>query len=76
MSQVQMRELVVSVPEISCEHCVHTNNTALGRLPGVESVSTDIASKTVRLHYDASQVSLETIRDTLYEEGYTFAKGA
>ena len=70
------QETVLSVPEISCEHCVHTIDTALGKLPGVETVSTDIPSKTVRLRYDPSQVSLETIEATLDEEGYTVAKGA
>jgi copper chaperone len=76
MSQVEVQETVLSVPEISCEHCVHTINTALGILPGVEAVTTDIPSKTVRLRYDPSQVSMETIESTLDEEGYTVAKGA
>jgi copper ion binding protein len=76
MSQVQVQETVLSVPEISCEHCVHTINTALGKLPGVESVSTDIPSQTVRLRYDPSQVSLEAIETTLDEAGYSIAMGA
>jgi copper chaperone len=76
MSQVDVQETVLSVPEISCEHCVHTINTALGKLLGVEMVSTDIPSKTVQLRYDPTQVSLETIESTLDEEGYTVAKGA
>ena len=45
MAQVQ--EIVLSVPDVSCEHCVKTINGALGTLAGVESVSTDIPSKTV-----------------------------
>jgi copper chaperone len=76
MSQVQTQERTLSVPEISCEHCVHTINGALGNLPGVEAVTTDIPSKTVRLRYDPSQVSMETIESTLDEEGYTVAKDA
>lgn len=74
MSQVEVQETVLSVPEISCEHCVHTINGALGKLTGVEAVETDIPSKTVRLRYDANQLSLETIEATLDEEGYTVAK--
>jgi copper ion binding protein len=72
MAQVQ--ETVLSVPEVSCEHCVTTINGALGQLSGVESVSTDIPSKTVHLRYDPAQVSMDTIEATLDEAGYTVAK--
>jgi copper chaperone len=72
MAQVQ--ETVLSVPDVSCEHCVKTINGALGQLPGVEAVSTDIPSKTVRLRFDPSQVSMDTIESTLDDAGYTVAK--
>jgi copper chaperone len=72
MAQVQ--ETVLSVPEVSCEHCVTTINGALGQLSGVKSVSTDIPSKTVHLRYDPAQVSMDTIEATLDEAGYTVAK--
>jgi copper chaperone len=67
-------EIQLSVPDISCEHCVKTINRALGILPGVESVQTDLTSKTVQLCYDPAQVSLDTIETTLDEAGYTMAK--
>lgn len=72
MSQVQ--ETVLTVPDVSCEHCVKTINGALGALAGVEEVSTDIPSKTVHLRYDPGQVSMETIEATLDDAGYTIAK--
>ncbi len=67
-------DVTLSVPDISCEHCVHTINTALGTLEGVESVSTDIPTKTVHLRYDPAQLSLETVETTLDVAGYTVAK--
>ena len=70
----QTHETVLSVPDISCEHCVKTINGALGALPGVESVQTDIPSKSVRLRYDEGQVSMDQIEATLDEAGYTLAK--
>jgi len=51
-----IQETVLSVPDISCEHCVKAINGALSVLPGVESVSTDIPTKTVHLRYDPGQV--------------------
>lgn len=68
------QETVLSVPDISCEHCVKTINGALGAVPGVESVNTDIPTRSVQLRYDPSQVSMEQIEATLDDAGYTVAK--
>ncbi|MFL5626590.1 MAG: heavy-metal-associated domain-containing protein, partial [Ktedonobacteraceae bacterium] len=59
------QETVLSVPDVSCEHCVKTINGALQDLPGVESVVTDIPSKTVHFRYDPSKVSLEKVEAVL-----------
>ncbi len=67
-------ETILSVPDISCEHCVKTINGALGALPGVETVNTDIATRSVQLRYDPAQVSMDTIATTLDDAGYTIAK--
>jgi copper chaperone len=70
----QVRDTVLSVPDVDCEHCVKTVNGALGALAGVESVDTDLPTKTVRLRYDPAQVSMEQIEATLDDAGYTVAK--
>ncbi len=69
-----IQEAVLSVPDVSCEHCVKTINGALQGLPGVESVATDIPSKTVHLRYDPNQVSLEKVEAALDDAGYTIAR--
>ena len=74
METTAPREITLSVPDVSCEHCVKTVNGALGALPGVEAVSVDLASKTVRLRYEPAQVTLERIEETLDEAGYTVAR--
>ena len=66
--------ITLSVPEISCEHCVTSINKTLGELSGVAAVSTDIPTKHVQLAYDPAQVSLEQIETALDEIGYTVAK--
>jgi copper chaperone len=71
---MQVQEVVLSVPDISCEHCAHTINSALAPLAGVETVNTNIAAKTVNLRFDPDQVSLDQIAATLDEEGYPVAK--
>ncbi len=69
-----MVETTLSVPDVSCEHCVKTINGALGAVTGIEQVSTDIPTKTVHLKYDAQQVSMEKIEEILDDAGYTVAK--
>jgi len=71
MAEVQ--EAVLSVPDVSCQHCVNTIHKALAVLPGVETVSTDLPTKTVHLHYDPSQVTLNQVEATLDDAGYTVA---
>jgi copper ion binding protein len=68
-----IQEVVLSVPDVSCQHCVKTINGALGQLPGVEAVSTDIPTKTVHLRYDPDQLTMEKIETTLDDAGYTVA---
>lgn len=72
MSQTQ-EEVILSVPDVSCEHCVHAIDKALSPLPGVESVATDLTSKTVRLRYDPTQTPMATIEAALDDAGYTVA---
>lgn len=71
---IRVQESVLSVPDISCEHCVKAINGALNELPGVEAVTTDIPTKTVHVRYDPSQVSLEAVEAALDDIGYTVAK--
>ena len=67
------QETVLSVPDVSCEHCVKTIDGALGALPGVEQVTTDISTKSVRLRYNPNQVSMQKIEEVLDDAGYTIA---
>ena len=68
------QEIVLSVPDVSCEHCVRAIYGALGGLHGVEAVNTDIPSKTVRLRYDAEQLPMAKIEEVLDDAGYPVAR--
>jgi len=69
-----LQEVTLSVPDVSCEHCVKTVNGALGTLPGVEAVNTDIPTKSVHFRYDPGQVSLQKIEEVLDDAGYTVSQ--
>jgi copper chaperone len=72
MANVQ--DITLSVPDVSCSHCVNTINGALGAVAGVEQVNTDIPTKSVHLRYNPDQVSMEKIEAVLDDAGYTVAK--
>ncbi len=69
-----IQERVLSVPDVSCEHCVKAIDGALTKVSGVTAVRTDIPTKTVHLRYDFEQVSLEKIEEVLDDVGYTVEK--
>jgi len=69
-----LQETVLSVPDVSCEHCVNAINGALKDIPGVETVNTDIPTKTVLLRFDPNKVTMEKIEVVLDDIGYTVMK--
>jgi copper chaperone len=65
-----MANVVLNVPDISCEHCERAITGALSPVGGVKSVSVDIPAKQVKVDYDASQVDLDKMKAILQEEDY------
>jgi len=61
-------------PDISCEHCQHAIEGALGELAGVNTVKVNITTKTVNLTYDPQKVTLAKIEEVMDDVGYTVAK--
>ncbi len=48
-----MNTVTYTIPNISCQHCVHTIKTELGEISGVLSVQGDVATKMVVVTYEA-----------------------
>jgi copper chaperone len=65
-----MSNVTLNVPDISCEHCERTITNTLQPVNGVRSVQVDIPARQVRVDYDESQVSVDTMKDLLQEEDY------
>lgn len=71
---INAQELTLSVPDMSCEHCVKSIDGALTGLDGVEQVTVDLPTKTVALRYQPTTVSLQQIETALDDAGYTIAR--
>jgi copper chaperone CopZ len=68
-----MPTVTYSVPNISCNHCVHTIKTELGELPGVKTVTADASTKQVTVSYEPPATPLE-MEKLLAEIDYPVAK--
>jgi len=64
-----MQTKTVTVPNISCGHCVHTIQTEVGELEGVKSVVASEQTKTVTVEWDAPQ-TWDGIKSLLEEINY------
>lgn len=64
-----MSEKTVSVPNISCGHCVATIKRELAELKGVASVAGDVQGKKVTVKWD-QPASWKQIAETLTDIGY------
>jgi copper chaperone len=67
-----MKTNTLTVPNISCGHCVMTIKKELGEVAGVSKVEGDPASKSITLEWD-SPATLEKIKETLREINYPAA---
>ncbi len=69
-----MESTTLVAPDISCEHCQHAIEGAVGKMAGVQNVKVDIPTKTVHVDYDPKQVTVDKIEEVLDDVGYTVAK--
>lgn len=65
-----MKTIVLSVPDISCEHCERTIVGALSPVEGVRGVQVDIPAKQVQVEYDDGVVDVQQMKEILQEEDY------
>ncbi len=64
-----MPNKTVLAPAMHCEHCKTGIESEIAKLPGVEAVHADLATKTVHVMWNAPQ-AWPTIADRLSELGY------
>lgn len=69
-----MNTVTLSVPDISCGHCKSSIEGAVGGLGGIDKVEVAIEAKTVDVGFDPDAVTLDTIIETIEEQGYSVAR--
>ncbi|MGG0938649.1 copper chaperone CopZ [Brevibacillus centrosporus] len=70
-----MQAITMSVTGMSCQHCVNAIEGALGKLDGIQSAKVELAANHVFVTYDDSKISVDTIKETIEEQGYDVVSG-
>ena len=60
---------ILNVEGMSCSHCENSVRKSVGMLNGVDNVEVDLKGKRVTVEYDGEKVSLQTIKDTIEDQG-------
>jgi copper chaperone len=67
---LRMENITLNVTGMSCGHCVKAVEGSVGELQGVKSVKVHLDSGKVDVEYNSEEVSLDTIKETIDDQGY------
>lgn len=67
-----MTTVTYSIPNISCNHCVHTVKMEVSDLEGVHSVDADVTAKSATIVFEPPATE-DTIKSLLAEINYPVA---
>jgi len=65
-----MENVTLKVEGMSCNHCVKAVEGSVGELAGVSVVKVNLKEGLVEVSFNANEVALETIKETIDEQGY------
>jgi copper chaperone len=65
-----MENVTLNVQGMSCGHCVKAVEGGVGELPGISEVKVDLQAAQVTVAFDGAQVSVDTIKEAIEEQGY------
>ena len=65
-----MGNITLKVEGMSCGHCVNKIEGSVGELAGVSQVNVKLDDAQVEVSFNESQVSLDTIKETIKDQGY------
>lgn len=65
-----MTRITLHVSGMSCGHCVKAVEGNVGKLDGVSSVKVNLDNGQVDVEYDEAKVNIETIKETIDDQGY------
>jgi copper chaperone len=68
-------KIQMQVPEVHCDHCKSSLETAVGAMAGVTSAEVMVADATIDIGFDENAVSLDSIKEAIEAQGYAVFGG-
>ena len=65
-----MRQEIIKVEGMTCQHCVQTITEALNNITGLNTVNVDLVKKEVRVKFNENETKLKKISDKIIEVGF------
>jgi copper chaperone len=65
-----MKQITLSVPDISCGHCKSSIEGAVASMDGVARAEVSVSKRTVDVEYDPAQVDLAAIVSAIDDQGF------
>jgi len=65
-----MEKVTLHVQGMSCNHCIKAIEGSVGELKGISNVKVHLDNGTVDVEYNANEVTLDTIKETIDDQGY------
>lgn len=66
-----MEKVTLHVQGMSCNHCIKAIEGSVGELKGISNVKVHLDNGTVDVEYNANEVTLDTIKETIDDQGYS-----
>ena len=69
-----MKQELVKVEGMTCQHCVKTITEALNKISGVDLVDVNLHKKEVDVRFNENEISLQKIKNKIIEMGFELPK--
>ncbi|HBG15802.1 MAG TPA: copper resistance protein CopZ [Firmicutes bacterium] len=70
MFKIGRQKVELKVEGVSCPHCVLNIENAVAVLEGVKNVKVDVKRKSTKVEFDSDLVSLDKIKEIIWEQGF------
>ena len=67
---IKMKQELIKVEGITCQHCVQTITKALKSISGLSSIDVFLDNKEVSVHFDENETNLHEITNKIAEVGF------
>ena len=71
---IKMKQELIKVDGMTCNHCVQTITKALKKISGLNSIDVSLDSKEVNVLYNENETNLQEITKKIVEVGFELSK--